>query len=375
MIFSVLEIIYLIVIGLGILISIKRLDFTETKFKLGNELSITPLVSIIIPARNEAHNIANCLDSLSSLDYPNFEIILVDGNSSDETVAIASKYKDVKIVKEPPLPNNWVGKPWACHVGSYEARGKVLLFTDADTVHRKDSLNKAISELEKSKGFVTMVTTQIFATFWEHLLTIVFLMISVTVNGTKGNSKAQIANGQYMLFTRSTYDRIGGHESVFNSIVEDLALGTTAAKEGYKPAIIIEHNLVKARMYRDLPDIFNGFTKNLGLGMKQVGVFGVFIATIINLWAMGFLFVLGVDYLILGELNLTHFVISTIGYSSFLILLYIGETKISEKGTPYVLIYPLYFIMFWLIVTKSMIQTFIFKNITWKDRVYTLPTK
>ncbi|MHA2100068.1 MAG: glycosyltransferase [Candidatus Kariarchaeaceae archaeon] len=361
---------YAAIIIIGVITALKRLDFSEIKYNLMRSNPVKPMVSIIIPARNEENNIANCIDSLISLEYPNFEIILVDGNSTDKTVAFASEYKSVKIIKEPPLPQNWVGKPWACHIGAQEAKGEVLLFTDADTIHRKDSLNKSISILEESNGFVSMVTTQIFTTFWEHLLTIVFLMISITVNGTKGNSKAQIANGQYMLFTRATYNKIGGHKIVFDSIVEDLAIGTLASNLGFKPTIIIDHNLVKARMYRNLSDIFDGFSKNLGLGMRQVGFSSLIFAGIINLWGTGFMFIVPLNYVIFGEVSTIVWGISLIGYISFLSLIYVGETKVSEKGTFNTLFYPLYFLVFWIIVVNSSFQTFFSKKVKWKDRVY-----
>jgi chlorobactene glucosyltransferase len=374
MITTTLVIIYSIIIISAIIITLTRIDFEETTYSTIKSNPTMPLVSIIIPTRNEEGNIKNCLDSLISLDYPNYEIIIVDGNSEDKTLEIAAKYANVRIFDEPPLPAKWVGKPWACHVGAQKANGEVLLFTDADTIHSKDSLSKSISKLKESNGFVTMVTTQIYASFWEHLLTIVFLMISVTVNGTKGNSKAQIANGQYMLFTSHTYDKIGGHKIAFDSIVEDLAIGTHASKLGFKPIIIIDHNLVKVRMYQNLSDLFDGFTKNLGLGMRQIGFSGIFIATIINFWATGFVFVIALNFIFTGNLSSDVLIISTIGYLSFLTLIFIGESKISEKGTPYVFFYPIYFLIFWIIVLNSSIRTFVSKNVKWKGREYPIIT-
>jgi chlorobactene glucosyltransferase len=96
-------------------------------------------VSVIVPAYNEENNIRKCLKSLKALDYPNFEIILVDGGSTDKTVEVCSKLLDPdNIIVSDGLPEGWIGKSWACHLGQQKAKGEVLLFTDAVTEHKRE---------------------------------------------------------------------------------------------------------------------------------------------------------------------------------------------------------------------------------------------
>ena len=105
-----------------------------------------PFVSIIVPTLEEEVNIRKCLTSLTKLDYPHFEIIVVDGGSKDKTVEIANSYSVTTIVDE-NLPTGWIGKSYGCHVGYLAAQGDVLLFTDADTKHTPSSLRITVSHL------------------------------------------------------------------------------------------------------------------------------------------------------------------------------------------------------------------------------------
>ena len=110
-----------------------------------------PLVSVIIPARNEAHNIARCVSSILSATYPNLELIVVDDNSTDGTGEIAGAAAQgdprVRVITCPPLPEGWFGKQWACATGAKAARGSVLQFTDADTVHAADLVTRSTNAM------------------------------------------------------------------------------------------------------------------------------------------------------------------------------------------------------------------------------------
>jgi len=331
-----------------------------------------PLVSIIIPTRNEERNIARCLESLMHQNYSNTEIIVVDGNSTDDTVKIATSYDEVTVVREPDRPEGWVGKPWACYFGYQQASGEVFLFTDADTSHRMDSLKATLAELEQSDGFISLLTTQEFKSFWEHLLSIVFLIISLSVRGTKGTGNVHIANGQYMMFTRATYEQLGTHQVVADSIIEDLAFGTLAAKAGNPPKIIAHHNLVRTRMYRSLDEIQEGFGKNLALGVREAGIDSLIGGGFISIWAVGWFVLIVIELLDGTEILLIEVIIIIIGYLSFAILLYGIETQVSTGGTFYVLIYPLYFIVLQYIILTSMIQTYVKNEIVWKDQTYSI---
>jgi len=96
-----------------------------------------PKVSIVLPVRNQATTIVECMDSLVNIDYPNKEIIVVEGRSSDGTQDLLRKYLGlIRVIEEDPLPHGWVGKNWACHLGYKQITGELLLFTDGDSIPR-----------------------------------------------------------------------------------------------------------------------------------------------------------------------------------------------------------------------------------------------
>jgi chlorobactene glucosyltransferase len=103
-----------------------------------------PAISILVPARNERKNIKKCIQSLLEQDYENYELLVLDDNSTDETLKILNNTPDennkLKIIQGKPLPKDWLGKNWTCKQLSEEAKGEYLLFTDADTTHKKNML-------------------------------------------------------------------------------------------------------------------------------------------------------------------------------------------------------------------------------------------
>src|SRR5438034_736221 len=193
--------------------------------------SNVPLVSIILPVRNQARTVSDCVRSLVGLEYPDKEIIVVDGGSTDGTRELVQKFShEITLVDEEPLPVGWVGKNWACHLGYKRSRGELLLFTDGDSVHAIDSLARSVNYLRaENADLVTLAPGAILRSFWERLLQPpIFLLIMILVGGKLVNDDNRlnaIGNGQYMLFRREAYDRIGGHYAVRDKIIEDYSLG------------------------------------------------------------------------------------------------------------------------------------------------------
>ena len=170
--------------------------------------SETPLVSIILPVRNQSSTLDDCLNSLVTLDYSNRQIIVVEGSSTDGTKEILEKY-DSKIVqvKEDTLPDGWVGKNWACHLGYEKAEGNLLLFTDGDSIHSRDSLSRTVQSLQATQAdMLSLAPRPILKTFWEKVMQPpIFLLIMLFVGGKWVNDDRRLnalGNGQYMLFRR-----------------------------------------------------------------------------------------------------------------------------------------------------------------------------
>src|SRR5262245_56636998 len=250
-----------------------------------------PFVSVIVPARNEAINIDPCVGSLLESDYPHKEIIVVDDGSTDATGDIAHAMAEsdanlLRVIEPEPLPANWIGKCWACWNGYQQARGDLLLFTDADTRHLAELLPRAVAALEQSgAGLLTILPRQLMESFWERVvLPHVFLAITMrfaraaAVNRTH-NPRDAIANGQFLLMTRSTYERIGTHQAVRASVVDDLAIAQRVVEVGDQLLVVHAPEYLQTRMYRSLPEIIEGWSKNLALGAQLA--FPRFIATLL----------------------------------------------------------------------------------------------
>ncbi|MDH5590837.1 MAG: glycosyltransferase family 2 protein [Gemmatimonadota bacterium] len=241
----------------------------------------TPLVSVIVPARNEAMNIETCLESLAASAYPRMEIVVVDDRSDDDTGARARGVAgrtgvDVRVIDGAPLPPGWLGKPWACRQGAGAARGDVLLFTDADTRHGPDLLGRAVAALEEDAAdLVTVLGRQITESFWERVVqpqmfVMLFLrFFDLERAARSGRWRDVVANGQFMLFRRSSYEALGGHEAVRAEVAEDLALAQHTVKRGMRLAPRTDEEQLATRMYRSLGGLVEGWSKNAFVGGRQ----------------------------------------------------------------------------------------------------------
>ena len=217
--------------------------------------------------------------SLLAQKYPEFEVIVVDDRSEDATAEILERLqkteKRLRLVRGEPLPQGWVGKPWALSQGAKMARGEWLLFTDADTVHKPEASAAAIEHAnEHALDVLSLLTEQELVTPAERLFlpsilwTIIFATGSLAdVNDPK--SEASLFNGQYILMSRRVHDAIGGHAIVKNEIAEDLELCRRLKKDGrFRVALIGSDGIVRTRMYRSFAEIWNGFVKNFALGAR-----------------------------------------------------------------------------------------------------------
>lgn len=235
-------------------------------------------VSVVIPARNEALNIENCVASIAASTYPDFEIIVVDDCSDDGTAAIARSVPTgnagrITVIDGKELPEGWLGKPWACWQGAQVSDGDFLLFTDADTTHGPQMLSRAVAGLyEDEADLMTVLGRQLMESFWERLvqpqifLLMLFRFPDFERAARNPRWRDAIANGQYILFPRSAYDEIGGHVSVQGEVVEDMALAMLVKREGKQLRIRSAVDDLQTRMYRSLAGLIEGWSKNIVVG-------------------------------------------------------------------------------------------------------------
>jgi glycosyltransferase involved in cell wall biosynthesis len=235
-----------------------------------------PEVSVIVPARNEEACLGDCLQSLVAQDGVAFEIIVVDDGSSDRTREIAESFAGVRVISPGPLPEGWTGKNNAMVAGAKEARGEWLLFTDADTAHVAGSLARSLAEARAHGAeMLSYSPEQIAVTFWEiATLPVVFAELARQYPPSKVCDPASplaAANGQYILIRRETYDAVGGHMAIADSLLEDVALARVVKGSGRKIRFRYAADAVRTRMYRNFSQLREGWTKNLALLFPRPG--------------------------------------------------------------------------------------------------------
>jgi chlorobactene glucosyltransferase len=248
---------------------------------LANESSDPPpapaLVSVIVPARNEAHNIERCVRSILGTKWPALEVIVVDDRSDDGTGAIvreiAAGDARLRVVDGVPVPEGWFGKQWACAQGMRLASGTTLIFTDADTAHAPDLIPRTMHAMRaRSLDFFTVAGFQELATFWERAAMPQIIYMLATRFGGAGEAnrsrkpRDKIANGQYLCFARTAYEAIGGHEAVRAKAAEDLSLAQLVQARGFRGELAMGLDQLSTRMYTSLADVVNGWTKNIVTG-------------------------------------------------------------------------------------------------------------
>ena len=254
-----------------------------------------PLVSVLVPARNEESNIERCITSLLHQDYANYELIVLDDGSTDRTGQILEKLSLsvgqplLRVIDGEPLPEGWHGKAWACSQLGEAARGDFLLFTDADTFHAPDSLSRAVAAMQESGAdLLSMTPRQEMESFWEKLVVplIYFILLCYLPLKLVHVSPAPslcFANGQFLIFRRKAYTGIGGHKAVRSDLVEDVWLCKAIKRNAGKVLSYNGMETVSCRMYRNAAEVWEGFSKNLfaGLGYNTPLLFALMLATML----------------------------------------------------------------------------------------------
>jgi chlorobactene glucosyltransferase len=235
------------------------------------------LVSVIVPARNEAATIRTLLGSLLATRYHPVEIVVVDDRSTDDTAAVVGTVSDprLRLIRGDELPQGWYGKPWACYQGFRAARGSLLLFTDADTHHHPELLGRAVGALsQQGAGLVTVSPLQRCVTFWERVvMPQIWFLLALRYHPPAVNRGRQerdvIANGQFILTTRQAYEAAGTHKVVSQEVAEDLALAQAYLRRGLKLHFAFAERLMETRMYQNLAQLIEGWSKNIYLGGRR----------------------------------------------------------------------------------------------------------
>lgn len=344
-----------------------------------------PFISVCIPARDEERNIRKCVEAILDQDYPNFEVIVLDDRSADSTSAIladiASKDSRLHPINGSDLPAGWAGKPHALHQASGSARGEWLCFVDADTFLAPETLSSCYARaVDTSADMFTIMTFQVLGSFWEKtVMPLIMTALSVGFSPRKvndPNTKDAIANGQFILIKRAVYDAIGGHESVKSSIVEDKDIAEQVKRNGYRLIVANGMKVAKTRMYTSLPEMWEGWTKNIYLGLRDqtgllwLGVFGTFLAftaaIFLPLWPL-----LGIiDYTKNGDWMSLLVVGEALLFWAYLIYTRAKVASNMKISAWYSLTTPLGAGVFGAMMLTSAWKVLSGKGVTWRGRTY-----
>lgn len=281
----------------------------DQRFRVGAEdpgPEDPPSVAVVIPARNEEANIGPCLESVLAQDYPRKRVVVLDDGSTDRTPEILAGYAGRVSVLQGgggPLPEGWLGKPWACqraaeHTLTHDPPPDWILFIDADVRLAPRALSAALGyatrhDLAMLSGLGQMVT----ASFWEEVLQPMIggLILAGNpldkVNDPERRPSRPLANGQFILLRRDAWLAVGGHGAVRSDVVDDVGMATAVTRAGFAYHLVFMRSLFGCRMYDSFRSLWEGWTKNLFIGVDRswarvLGIAGFLSSHMILPWVL-----------------------------------------------------------------------------------------
>jgi len=335
----------------------------------------TPRVSILIPVRNEIGNVVPCLGSLLSQDYPEFEVLVLDDDSTDGTgeklAQLVAQDRRLTVLRGRSLPEGWLGKHWASQQLAEAATGELLLFTDADTRHQPGMLRAAVAALEAEKADLLSGFVRQEVVSWGERLTVpavfwcFFSFLPLGLAHRVWWPGLSLTNGQFMLFRRRAYEAVGGHAAVRDNPVDDIALGQRVKAQRLCWRAVDAGEFIECRMYRSFREVLEGFTKNLFavFGFRLLEYLFVWLWMMLVTWEP--LVVLGLRAL---GITLPHFATwpAALAIGQALVLWFIAISRL--RFPRYLaLLYPISISLFFFIALRSLVWT-VAGRTTWKDR-------
>ena len=341
-------------------------------------------LTVIIPARNEEECLGACLQSLVAQSETAFELgrdwelIVVDDHSTDRTAEIARSFAGVTVMEAGKLEPGWTGKANAIWTAARKARGRWLLFTDADTVHEPGNLHRAMHEAVRHKaGMLSYSPRQIVSGLTQRtLMPLIFSELAMAYPPAKvsdPNQRIAAANGQFLLVEREAYRRLGGHAAVAGDVLEDVQLAFMAKRRKVGLRFRYAEDALATRMYRTTAAMMEGWTKNLAL------LFDNALAT--ALWrALDIALLVGLPWLAYGLWNARFAAHSLqwLGAGWVLMLLWVRNLfrfygRVAKSNFPFVdcALSPLGLPLFVVLLYRSWFEHRILKRVSWKGRTYT----
>ncbi|MEO5904299.1 MAG: glycosyltransferase family 2 protein [Gemmatimonadaceae bacterium] len=341
-----------------------------------------PLVSVVIPARNEARNIEQCLRSVLTNAYPKLEVIVVDDHSTDDTGdiarGVAAGDSRVIVIGNANLPDGWFGKQWACVNGAKASHGEIICFADADTKQSSDLITRSVNAIQRrGADLFSVAGRQELGSFWERLVQPqIFSLLLVRYGGTESVTNSpratdKIANGQCLFVKRDVYESLGGHALVKSHVADDMMMAQRFFARGKK--VVLEKGLdqLSTRMYTSLGELVHGWGKNVFAGGRDsvpMGWVGQIFFPVLLLLAPMISFVPPVVLLSNLFTVLPQAVFLWSAISSFaLLVLWVFAYRTAEMSPLYALLSPLGAIVIFYIFLRAVSRG---RRVAWKGREY-----
>jgi chlorobactene glucosyltransferase len=336
----------------------------------------TPLLSVLVPARNEEKNIEKCLRSLFLQDYPNLQIIVVDDASTDQTPHILERLAKedgrLEVLRGRPLPNGWTGKNNALVHGFSAVKGEFILFLDADVVLQPRTISAAFVAMQYyNAAFLTVWPRQEVKSFWEKAVQPVIVAMNIALSTLQRLymppfPEALSAWGPFILVERDAYKKIGGHEAISGEIAEDYVLYLNFRRAGFRTVMVDGTAFVSVRMYDSFKGIWEGWSKNLFPGLLRSYVLTLLAATGIFFFTTSpfILLLIGIHdgrAWLVGSSLLLILLLGVVGY------LMRSHTSLKQS---YLAVNPLGGLVFIGTLLNSALRHTLGTGVTWKGRQY-----
>ncbi|MFA6944788.1 MAG: glycosyltransferase family 2 protein [Pedobacter sp.] len=356
--------IYLIYFFLILRFTVTLFNFISNPKLTNSGKQYSDFISILIPARDEEQNIINLLSSIADQDYQNYEVIVLDDHSADNTLELCRSYCETnqrfKIVQGKELPKDWLGKNYACSQLAELAKGKYLIFLDADEIIADGLINNAIHRMILNKlALLSIFTNQIIATWGERLVVplmhfLLLNLLPLRLVRMSRNPSFSAASGQFMMFDADNYRANQWHEQVKKQVVEDIEIMKLIKGSGYNGEALLANGFIYCRMYRSFTEAVEGFSKNFLAGFNY---------NVLGLFSYLFLVVLGpfaIAYFLSTELVL--FALTLIILSRIMISLLAGQSVWQN-----LFLHPVQ-LLFMVFISVLSVKKHFTKTILWKGR-------
>lgn len=319
-------------------------------------------ISIIIPARNEEHNLPLLLKSLQQQTRKPDEIIVVDDHSVDRTRQIAESY-GVRVITSPELPKGWTGKNWALWNGYQQSTGDLLIFLDADVRLAETAIESLAAERGKQGGVISAFPYHMTEKFYERFAMILNMLgVFVFTSPFERKNREKGLFGACIVTTREDYEKIGGHKSIHAEMLEDLNLGASFQRAGIKVTNYIGFGLVSFRMYPDgIRSVLQGFGKAAILSIAKFQPLTLFF---VILWLIGLI----ISQCWIFTIGYGPWLPLLIGYILYAIEIYIINHSIGRFGWIHPALHVLSTIFFLIVLVYSLYHSLVRKQVIWKGR-------